>query len=47
MLDATVEESARRAGIQGAVSKIAVHHIVPGIRALLRGEEFHQLSDRP
>jgi DNA-binding NarL/FixJ family response regulator len=46
-LDADIEQAAREAGIRGTVSKMATDDIVPGIRAMLRGEEFHQLRDEP
>ena len=44
--DADIEEAARSAGIRGTVSKMALDKMVSGIHALLRGEEFHELSDR-
>jgi len=46
-LDARIEEEARKAGIRGTVSKMATDQIVRGIQAMLRGEEFHQLRDKP
>jgi len=46
MPDAGLEEAARHAGIRGTVSKMAIDQMVSGIHALLRGEEFHELSDR-
>ena len=42
---AHVEEAARGAGIRGTVSKLAINQMVVGLHALLRGEEFHQLSE--
>ena len=42
---ADLEEAARRAGIRGTVSKLAMNKMVTGLHALLRGEEFHDLSD--
>jgi CheY-like chemotaxis protein len=44
--DDDVEEAARGAGIRGTVSKMAMNKMVTGLHALLRGEEFHELSDR-
>ena len=44
--DADLEEAARGAGIRGTVSKMALDKMVSGLHALLRGEEFHELSDR-
>ena len=44
--DAGIEEAARSAGIRGTVSKMALDKMVSGLHALLRGEEFHELSDR-
>jgi DNA-binding NarL/FixJ family response regulator len=46
-LDASIEEAARKVGIRGTVSKMATEKIVPGIQAMLRGEEFHQLHNKP
>jgi DNA-binding NarL/FixJ family response regulator len=46
-LDARIEEAARKVGIRGTVSKMATDQIVRGIQAMLRGEEFHQLRDKP
>jgi CheY-like chemotaxis protein len=43
--DAHLEEAARGAGIRGTVSKLAINKMVAGLHALLRGEEFHQLSE--
>jgi len=43
---AHLEEAARGAGIRGTVSKLAVNAMVAGLHALLRGEEFHQLSEK-
>jgi DNA-binding NarL/FixJ family response regulator len=45
-LDSRIEEAARNAGIRGTVSKLATDDLVPGIQAMLRGEEFHQLGLR-
>jgi len=45
-MDAGLEEAARQAGIRGTVSKMAIDRMVSGIHALLRGEEFHELSGR-
>jgi len=42
---ADLEEAARRAGIRGTVSKLAMNKMVTGLHALLRGEEFHDLSE--
>jgi two-component system nitrate/nitrite response regulator NarL len=39
-LSAATDEAARRSGIRGTVSKMALDTLVPGVRALLRGEEF-------
>ena len=44
-LDPSIEEAARTVGIRGTVSKAATDCVLTGIRALLRGEEFHQLSN--
>ena len=44
--DADLEEAARSAGIRGTVSKMAMDKMVSGVHALLRGEEFHELSER-
>ena len=43
--DADLEEAARGAGIRGTVSKLAMEQMVSGLHALLRGEEFHELSE--
>jgi DNA-binding NarL/FixJ family response regulator len=40
--DAELQEAARRAGIRGTVSKMAMNKMVTGLHALLRGEEFHE-----
>jgi len=40
--DAGLQEAARRAGIRGTVSKMAIDKMVTGLHALLRGEEFHE-----
>jgi DNA-binding NarL/FixJ family response regulator len=45
-MDAGLEEAARHVGIRGTVSKMAIDRMVSGIHALLRGEEFHELSGR-
>jgi DNA-binding NarL/FixJ family response regulator len=45
MLDDDVEEVARGAGIRGTVSKLAMDKMVTGLHALLRGEEFHDMSE--
>jgi DNA-binding NarL/FixJ family response regulator len=45
--DASIEQAARNVGIRGTVSKMAMQDIVPCIRAMLRGDEFHRLSDNP
>jgi CheY-like chemotaxis protein len=45
MPGAHLEEAARGAGIRGTVSKLAIDQMVAGLHALLRGEEFHQLSE--
>ena len=42
--NADLEEEARSAGIRGTVSKTAMNRMVTGLHALLRGEEFHELS---
>jgi CheY-like chemotaxis protein len=34
-------------GIRGSVSKIALNRIPDGIRAMLRGEEFHMMTQGP
>jgi DNA-binding NarL/FixJ family response regulator len=44
--DDDVEEAARGAGIRGTVSKMAMDKMVIGLRALLRGDEFHELRER-
>jgi DNA-binding NarL/FixJ family response regulator len=44
--DADVVRAARGAGIRGTVSKLAMDEMVAGLHALVRGEEFHQLSER-
>jgi len=41
----SIVEAARNAGIRGTVSKMALANLVPGIRAVLRGEEFHRLGE--
>jgi DNA-binding NarL/FixJ family response regulator len=46
MPDDDIEDAARAAGIRATVSKMAVNKIVTGLHALLRGEEFHELSER-
>jgi len=43
--DDDLEEVARGAGIRGTVSKLAMNKMVTGLHALLRGEEFHDLSE--
>ncbi len=43
--DADLQEAAREAGIRGTVSKMAMNKMVTGLHALLRGEEFHELSE--
>ena len=43
--NADLEEEARSAGIRGTVSKTAMNRMVTGLHALLRGEEFHELSE--
>jgi DNA-binding NarL/FixJ family response regulator len=45
--DASIEQAARDVGIRGTVSKTAMQDIVPCIRAMLRGDEFHRLGDNP
>jgi len=45
--DASIEQAARDVGIRGTVSKMAMQDIVPCIRAMLRGDEFHRLGDNP
>jgi DNA-binding NarL/FixJ family response regulator len=45
--DASIEQAARNVGIRGTVSKMATQEIVPCIRAMLRGDEFHRLGDNP
>ena len=42
--DDDIEDAARAAGIRGTVSKMAMNKMVTGLHALLRGEEFHELS---
>jgi DNA-binding NarL/FixJ family response regulator len=44
-LDSSIEVAAREAGIQATVSKLAGNKVVRGIHAMLRGEEFHELSE--
>jgi DNA-binding NarL/FixJ family response regulator len=43
-LDAEIEAAARNAGIRGTVSKAAMDQILAGIKVMLGGEEFHQLT---
>jgi len=43
--DDDVEEVARGAGIRGTVSKLAMSKVVTAVHTLLRGEEFHDLSE--
>ena len=43
-LDPGIEEAARNVGIRGTASKAATDCVLRGIRALLNGEQFHQLS---
>ena len=45
--DSSIEQAARNVGIRGTVSKMAMQDIVPCIRAMLRGDEFHRLGDNP
>jgi len=45
-LDAATNDAARSVGIRGTVSKMALDRLVPGIEALLRGEEFFHPGDR-
>jgi DNA-binding NarL/FixJ family response regulator len=47
MTDASIEQAARNLGIRGTVSKMAMQDIVPCIRAMLLGDEFHRLGDNP
>jgi DNA-binding NarL/FixJ family response regulator len=46
-LEPGIVDAAREAGIRGSLSKMALCNLAPGIRAMLRGEEFHQLRDTP
>jgi len=46
-MDASIEQAARNVGVRGSVSKMATQNIVPCIRAMLRGDEFHDLRDTP
>jgi DNA-binding NarL/FixJ family response regulator len=46
-MDASIEQAARHVGIRGTVSKMAMQDIVPCIRAMLLGDEFHCLGDNP
>ena len=41
------EQEVRATGVRGSVSKIDLNRIPAGIRALLRGEEFHSMSAEP
>ena len=45
--DTSIEQAARNVGIRGTVSKMAMQDIVPCIRAMLRGDEFHRRGDNP
>ncbi len=45
--DVSIEQAARNLGIRGTVSKMAMQDIVPCIRTILRGDEFHRLGDNP
>jgi DNA-binding NarL/FixJ family response regulator len=44
--DPDIVAAARAAGIRGTVSKMAMSTMVNGLRALLRGEEFHQKGEK-
>jgi DNA-binding NarL/FixJ family response regulator len=44
--DADLQEAARGAGIRGTVSKMAMNTMAIGLRALLGGEEFHELGEK-
>ena len=46
-LEPSIVEAARNVGIRGTLSKMDLAKLVPGIRAMLRGEQFHQLRDTP
>ena len=43
--DDDLEEVARGPGIRGTVSKLAMSKVVTAVHTLLRGEEFHDLSE--
>ena len=41
-VDLSIVPAARKVGIRGSLSKMDLPNLVPGIQAMLRGEEFHQ-----